>query len=169
MPALFVTDKKESFKSRMFRRLFHLLPAYHRSGGKVVFISGDWLEVHVRVSYRWSTTNSFGAVFGGSIYAAIDPIYMMQFIHILGKDYVVWDKAADIKFIRPIRKAACARFLLNNDIIDEVRQNVAKEGKYVITLPVEYVDKNGTVYAVINKSVYIADKRYYQSKTNNQA
>jgi len=42
--------------------------------------------------------------FGGSIYGALDPIYMVQLINILGGKYVVWDKAATIKFIRPIKK-----------------------------------------------------------------
>ena len=33
----------------------------------------------------------------GSLYAAVDPIYMIQLIYVLGEEYVVWDKAAEIR------------------------------------------------------------------------
>ena len=60
-------------------------------------------------------------MFGGSIYGALDPIYMVQLINILGKDYVVWDKAAVIRFKKPGRTALTARFVLDQPEIDAIK------------------------------------------------
>jgi len=84
--------------------LFNLVPAYRRTGARISFISEDFKEVHLKLRLKWTTRNYVGTVFGGSIYGALDPIYMVQLINILGGKYVVWDKAATIKFIRPIKK-----------------------------------------------------------------
>jgi hypothetical protein len=72
----FPTSRKESFKTKLNRFLFNIFPAYRRGGGRVAFISSDWYEVHVCLNLNWTTKNYVGSVFGGSIYAAIDPIYM---------------------------------------------------------------------------------------------
>ena len=89
---------------------------------------------------------------------------MTQFIQILGKDYVVWDKAASVNFKKPIRKTVYARFLLTQEFIDEVKAEVAQNGKHVFDLPVHYQDKDGTVYAEISKTLYVASKDYYNKK-----
>jgi len=34
--------------------------------------------------------NYVGTIFGGSMYAAVDPVYMLMLIMNLGKDYIVW-------------------------------------------------------------------------------
>ncbi len=160
----FATNNKESLTTCSYKLVFNFFPAYRRSGGRVIFIADDWSEVHIKLALTWRTKNYVGTIFGGSIYASIDPIYMMQLIKILGDDYVVWDKAATIKFIRPVRTTIYARFLLNAATIQEIRDNVAQNEKYVLELPVAYVDLNGTVYASATKSIYVASKQYYHNR-----
>ena len=46
------------------------------------------------------------------MYAGIDPIYMLMLIKNLGKNYIVWDKAAKIRFKRPGKETLFADFLL---------------------------------------------------------
>ncbi|NNG27826.1 MAG: hypothetical protein HKM87_09895 [Ignavibacteriaceae bacterium] len=55
------------------------------------FISVDLKEVYVKLGLKWITRNYVGSVFGGSIYEALDPIYMVQLLNILENKYVVWD------------------------------------------------------------------------------
>lgn len=161
---IFKTESKESPKSKLIRTGFNLFPAYRRSGGRICFLSDDWKDVHVKLKLSWKTRNYVGTVFGGSIYGALDPIYMIQLIYILGKDYVVWDKAATIDFIKPINKTVFARFLLTDEIIKEIILKVKANGKYIINLPVTFQDETGVMYAKVEKVIYIADKIYYKNK-----
>lgn len=166
---LFSTDKVENRESRWTRFKFNFFPAYRRTGARISFISSDWKEVHIRLALNWKTRNYVGSVFGGSIYAAIDPIYMIQFIKILGKDYVVWDKSATIRFLRPVKETIKARFLISDDIIVLIKKEVQINGETIIELPVQFIGKsNKTVYAESDKVIYIADKEYYRNKRINR-
>jgi acyl-coenzyme A thioesterase PaaI-like protein len=160
----FKTDKKENFKSKIRRLAFNLFPAIRGTGVWVSFISEDWRELHIRLPLSWRTRNYVGTVFGGSIYASTDPFYMLQLMKILGKEYVVWDKAANIKFKRPIKKTVYTRFLITDKILKEIKEKVEQHGSYTIDLPVLLQDKQEVIYAEIIKTIYIADKAYYQSR-----
>ena len=160
----FETQKKESFKTKLLRIGLNFFPAYRRSGGKAIYVSDDWKEVQIKLPLNWRTRNYVGSVFGGSMYSAVDPIYMLQLIKLLGKNYIVWDKAATIKFLKPIRNTVYARFLIKDEILNEIRKKVTKETSYDIVLNVEYTDKTGSVYAIIEKTLFIADKTYYKKK-----
>ena len=52
-------------------------PCYWGTGGKVTFISSDWREAAVTLKLTLRTRNYAGTIFGGSIYGAVDPIYML--------------------------------------------------------------------------------------------
>ncbi len=103
-------------------------------------------------------------VFGGSSYSALDPMYMIQLIQLLGPDYVVWDKEATVKFIRPITHQVCARFLITDKLIAEIKETVAKQKEMTLELPSYFEDKAGKKYVEVNKKLYIADKVFYREK-----
>jgi len=160
----FDTDKKENFKSKIRRLTFNLFPAIRGTGVWVSFISEDYREIHIRLPLSWRTRNYVGTIFGGSIYASTDPFYMLQLMKILGKEYVVWDKSAIIKFKKPIKKTVYTRFLITDEILEEIKENVKQKESYTIDLPVLLQDKEEIIYAEIIKTIYIADKTYYQSR-----
>ncbi len=58
---------------------------------------------------------SVGTMCGGSIYGAVDPIYMVMLIKILGPGYVVWDKAVSIQFKKPGTSTLFAIFVITNE------------------------------------------------------
>jgi hypothetical protein len=161
---IFKTESVESFKSKLIKLGFNMFPAYRGTGGRICFLSHDWRDVHVKLKLTWKTKNYVGTVFGGSIYGAVDPIYMIQLINILGNDFVVWDKSANIYFLKPIKSPVYARFQITNEILEDIRHKINADKKYVINLPVEFLDKNGVVYAKVEKAIYIADKSYYKNK-----
>ena len=161
---IFKTESIETMKSKLVKLGFNLFPAYRRSGGRICFLSGDWRDVHVRLRLTWKTKNYVGTVFGGSIYGALDPIYMIQLMNILGKEYVVWDKSANINFMKPIKSTVYARFHITEQIIEEIRMKIRADNKYVISLPVSFQDENGIIYAQVEKLLYIADKDYYKNR-----
>ena len=88
----------ESRSSRWLRWRFNLFPAYRGVGARVEYIASDFREVRVRLPLSWRTRNYVGTIFGGSLYGAVDPIYMIMLIHLLGREYIVWDKSASIRF-----------------------------------------------------------------------
>ncbi len=161
---LFQTEKTESSKSRWMRMVFNFWPCIWCSGGTIQFIAGDFKELHVSLRLNIRTRNRVGTVYGGSIYSSIDPFFMLMFMEILGKDFVVWDKGATIKFVRPLTGKAKCRFLISDEMINEVKHHVELRGEYSFDLPVHYQDDAGKVYAVFTKSIYAASKAFYKKK-----
>jgi acyl-coenzyme A thioesterase PaaI-like protein len=161
---LFETNKKESSRSAWMRRAFNFWPCIFCSGGKVTFIAGDYKELHVSLKLGIRTRNRVGTVYGGSIYSSVDPYYMLLFMEILGKDYVVWDKAASVKFVRPIATKVKCRFLITNELVEHVKQQISLNNEYSFDLPLEFIDDDGKVYATFTKSIYAANKNFYKEK-----
>ena len=115
----------ESMQSRLLRWKFNLFPAYRGTGGRIDYIADDFREVRVRLPLSWRTRNAVGTIFGGSMYGAVDPIYMIMLIRLLGRDFVVWDKAAEIRFLKPGRATLYATFKIGDQELAEIREVTA--------------------------------------------
>jgi acyl-coenzyme A thioesterase PaaI-like protein len=156
-----VTDQtyaSESFRTWTFRTFLNFWPCYWGTGGKVSFISRDWRHVVVRLSLGLRTRNYVGTIFGGSLYGAIDPIYMLMLIKILGPDYIVWDKAARIRFRKPGRGTLEARFVVTDDEVATIRRLAAQAQSIDRLYSVEFKDRDGQIVASIEKTIYIRRK-----------
>ena len=149
----------ESFKSRWFRWGFNFFPAYRGAGWRGVYIADDWHEVRVKLPLNWRTRNYVGTIYGGSIYGAIDPIYMLMLMKILGPEYTVWDKAAKIRFRKPGRDSLYAEFRLDGEEVSEIKELTATETSIDRIYNLDLKDKDGTVHAQIEKTIYIARKK----------
>ena len=164
---IFETDKTENNKSRYRRFTLNLFPAYRCTGAKIKFISSDFREVHIKLGLNFFTRNYVGTVFGGSIFGALDPVYMVQLINILGKDYIVWDKSAEIRFLKPIKQKVYARFLITNEILDEIKNKVREQKSIDYELSAYFVDDKGKKYAEVKKLLFISNKRFSREIKNN--
>jgi hypothetical protein len=164
MKKLFTSTFSESRKSKMMRYAFNFWPCIWCTGSKITFIAGNFQELHVQLSLNWRTRNRVGTVYGGSIYSSVDPYYMLLLMEMLGKQFVVWDKAASFKFIRPISGKVKCRFLITEEDIKKIKATVAEKGEFTFDFPLQYEDEAGKVYAIFNKSVYVADKSFYKEK-----
>lgn len=145
----------ESWNTRLQRWGFNWFPAYRGTGGRIEHIAADWSEVRVRLPLNWRTRNYVGTIYGGSMYGAVDPIYMIMLIHRLGPRYVVWDKAASIRFRRPGRTTLRAVFRIAEQELDAIRAEVARDGRAERTYTVELKDAAGEVHAVCDKVLSI--------------
>ena len=148
----------ESFKSRLKRWGFNLFPAYRGTGGRVAYIADDFREVRVRLPLSWRTRNYVGSIYGGSLYGAVDPIYMIMLIHLLGPTYVVWDKAASIRFRKPGRTTLYATFIIDDAELDAIRDATASGQSVDRTYNVDLVDAEGVVHASVEKVIYVKRK-----------
>ena len=148
----------ESFKTRLARWGFNLFPAFRGTGARITYIAGDWRELHVKLPFSWRTRNYVGTIFGGSMYASVDPMYMLMLIKVLGPEYVVWDKAAAIRFRKPARGALCARFVLRDEELRAIEAGLAEEPHIDRNYLVDLVDAEGVVHASVEKTIYIQKK-----------
>jgi len=145
----------ESLKSRIYRWGFNLFPAYCATGARITSISRDFREVQVKLPLTWQTRNYVGTIFGGSMYAAVDPIYMLMLIKNLGPGFIIWDKSACIKFKKPGRTALFARFTLDEQEIETIRKDLVHNHSVDRTYHVDLTDKEGVVHASVEKVIYI--------------
>ncbi|CAM1372631.1 DUF4442 domain-containing protein [Tenacibaculum xiamenense] len=157
---------KKFFKeSTIFRYGFNVAPMYRRSTGKVKYVSDDLLKVHVKIPLSIKNRNYVGSIFGGSLFSATDPIFMIQLINILGKEYVVWDKNATIKFKRPAFEDAHVDFVFTQEEIDKIKERVENENEIDLVKEIKITNKEASkVFAEVSKTIYIADKKYYKRK-----
>ncbi|ACL66909.1 conserved hypothetical protein [Anaeromyxobacter dehalogenans 2CP-1] len=145
----------ESLRTRLERLAFGLFPAYAGTGARIRYIAADWREVRLELPLGWRTRNYVGTIFGGSMYAAVDPIYMLMLIRNLGPDYVVWDKAASIRFLKPGRGTLAARFTLEEAELDAIRAALRTERSVDRSYAVELTDATGTPHARVEKLLYV--------------
>ena len=156
--------ERENLKSRLYRFAFNIWPCFFGTGATVTYIAHDFSFIRVRLRLNWRTRNRVGTIFGGSMYASTDPFFMIQLMAILGKDYVVWDKAAAIRFRRPGEGELFVEFHVGPDLIAEVKEKVEQNAEHDFTWRAELKDAAGRVYAEIDKTLYVAKREVYERK-----
>jgi acyl-coenzyme A thioesterase PaaI-like protein len=149
----------ESWKTRLFRWGFNFFPAFRGTGGRVTYIAHDWSEVRVKLPLNWRTRNYVGSIFGGSIYGAVDPHFMIMLIKRLGPEYIVWDKAAAVRFKKPGRSTLFARFLVPDAEVAAIREILRDAPKAERIYQLELSDASGQVCAEVEKTLYIRRRR----------
>lgn len=145
----------ESLKTRLWRHAINFYPAYFGSGGHVKYIASDWREVRMELPFNWRTRSNAGAIFGGSIYAAVDPFFAMMVAKNVGPEYVVWDKAAKIRYRRPGRSKLYASFVLEDVEVEEALRVLENTRAVDRVYTVELADEEGEVHAIVEKVVYV--------------
>lgn len=153
-PPPFGRGVSESIRTRCYRLFFNLFPAYLASGGRVTYIAADWRELRVKVVRSWRTRNYMGTTFGGSMYAAVDPLYAMMLINVLGDEFEVWDKSASIRFRKPVEETLYARCRLSDEEIREIR-GLAPGEKSDREYGIDLITAEGEVHATVEKTVHV--------------
>ncbi len=151
-------NKKLARKVRFLRWLLNFYPPYLGAGVKVRYISSDFREVRVSMGLKWYNRNYVRTQFGGSLYSMTDPFYMLMLMENLGRDYVVWDKAAHIEFISPGQGTVHAEFKIDEDMLNTIREHTAAGEKYLPNYQVDVRDDRGTLVARVDKTLYIRRK-----------
>jgi len=146
-------------RAGLFKALINWYPPYLGAGIRLARISDDYRDLLVQMKLRFYNRNYVGTHFGGSLYAMIDPFYMLMLMQVLGREYIVWDKAAAIEFNKPGRGTVSARFLLSDRVIADIRSQTADGDKYLPEFSVDITDDNGELVARGFKTLYIRRKQ----------
>jgi hypothetical protein len=116
------------------------------------------LAVDVEMKLRFWNRNYVGTHYGGSLYSMADPFYMLMLMENLGRDYIVWDKAATIRFRKPGKGRVKAEFRLTDAQLDDIREKLKLQEKYEPTFLVEVKDEAGDVVAEVQKVLHVRRK-----------
>jgi len=143
---------------RYMRMYLNVWPPFLGAGIRVKRLASDWKEIDVEMKLRRWNANYVGTHYGGSLYSMADPFFMVMLIENLGEDYIVWDKAASIRFKKPGRGTVSARFRLSDEQIDEIRQALTSQVKIERVFTVEILDEFGSVVAEVEKLLHIRRK-----------
>jgi acyl-coenzyme A thioesterase PaaI-like protein len=134
------------------------------AGVKLTRLDKDLREADVEMSLtRWNK-NYVGVHFGGSLFSMTDPFYMLMLAANLGEEYVVWDKAASIRYRKPGKGRVRAEFRLSEEKLAEIRAAVDMEGRYDARFLVEIKDDRGGVVAEVERVIYCATKTAHEER-----
>ena len=148
----------ERLRHRLGSRALFVLNAYLpyvAAGIRIRQIAQDTTWIQVAMPLRRTNQNYFGTHFGGSLYAMCDPFFALILTENLGRDYVVWDKAATIRFRRPGLGTVSARFEVPRRRIDDIRAAVDEHGKCDSTFTTQVLDARGDIVAEVEKVVAV--------------
>lgn len=156
-------------KAARFKRRIRFYFPYLGAGVRVTYVAEDFRRIDVEMPLRFWNKNYVGTHFGGSLYSMCDPFYMLMLINILGPDYIVWDKAAGIRFKRPGKGTVKARFELSEEQIQEIRRGANTLGKVEPQFQVTVTDADGNIVAEVNKLLYVRRKDAVRPSSKPQA
>lgn len=156
-------------KATLFKYGFNWSPMYRRSTAKIISCSDDLSEITIKLALSYKNKNYVNSIFGGSMFAAVDPIPMVQLINILDESYIVWDKSATIAFKRPAKEDLYATFTVTNSEVASIKQQIALNNEIEFEKRTLLTNKNKTtVFCEVNKTIYIASKAFYKEKRRNK-
>ena len=146
------------FLKRIVFALFNFWPPFLGAGIKVKRISPDMRAIDVEMKLRPWNRNYVGTHFGGSLYAMTDPFYMLMLMENLGTEFIVWDKAASIRFLKPGRGRVRAQFRISQEQLDAIRTALTTERKVEPLFTSEITNEDGEGLAVVEKTLYVRKK-----------
>ena len=148
---------KKTLKRNM-RTVLNLYPPFLGAGIRVKRLDPDWRTIDVEMKLRRWNSNYVGTHYGGSLYSMTDPFYMLMLIENLGRSYIVWDKAATIRFRRPGKGTVTAHFKITEAQLEEIRRALKIEEKIERNFEVTVLDSEGKVVAEVEKLLHIRRK-----------
>ncbi len=156
---------KYGAKHLLFKYGFNLSPMYRRSTARVITVSKDLLEVTVKLPISYKNRNYVNSIFGGSMFSAVDPFPMVQLMNLLGDDYVVWDKSAEIFFKRPAREHLYAHFTYTLEELETIKNRVRNESELNLVKSTLLTNRDQSIiYCEVQKTIYVADKSFFRQK-----
>ena len=135
-------------KPKVLKLGFNLSPMYRRTSAKVIYISEDFLKIQIKLPFSYKNANYVNTIFGGSMFSAVDPFPMTQLMNLIGDDYVVWDKAAEIFFRRPAKEDLYADFIYSLEELEEIKKKAKELNEFEIVKITKLTNKDKSLFTV---------------------
>lgn len=151
-----MSSPRHPLRQRLLRWMIRLYPPFLGAG---IRVSQPVPAVYdVRMPLTFWNRNYVGTQFGGSLYSMCDPFFMLILIEKLGPGYLVWDKAATIRFRRPGKGKVRARFEIADEAVAAIREKVDRGEVVEPTFEVEVTGEDGEVVAQVEKLLWVKKK-----------
>lgn len=128
------------------------------AGIRVTEVTPDFRYLETRMKLRWFNTNLVGTHYGGSLYSMTDPFYMLMLLANIGDEHFVWDKAALVEFVSPVKTEVRAEFKLEDAVIKKIVEDARDGERHFVDFDVKVVDVDDKLVAKVHKTLYIRRK-----------
>ncbi len=147
-----------SFRKKYLLKFLNYWPPFLGAGIQIETMSKDYKEIEVSLKMRFWNRNYVNTHYGGSLYSMTDPFYMLMLIQLMGPEYIIWDKAATIKFKKPGIGKVRALFQISDDQIKSFKKALDSTNKIEPILIVLVKDESQNIIAEVEKTLYIKKK-----------
>ena len=113
--------RNQKYSSKLLRKVMNFFPPLLINRIKIVENDSDFMSLKVEVKYSWLNKNLQKAIFGGTIFSAIDPYYAVMYWQIFstkGIPMEVWIKKVEIRY----RKAATSNLEIAFSLTENDRE-----------------------------------------------
>lgn len=149
-------------------KLINWWPPMLGTGITLRHISRDRSRFEVDMKLRWYNKNLVGIHYGGSLYSMCDPWYMFILTANLGRDYIVMDKAANIRYLKPGKGTLTCIFEVSPQRMAQIKFEIDEVGKQDFTFLCEVKNEDGEVVCEVDKIVYVRKKDFDWDKFKNR-
>lgn len=150
---------QSTFVKRLLLKMWNIWPPFLGAGIRLTKVSDDLRSVEVTLKLRFWNRNFFGTQYGGSLFSMTDAMYSVMLVENLGKDFIVWDRAATIRYLKPGKTDVKAQFTVEQEDIDGILHELSNKEKMDWVKTVQITDLSGQVIAEVDKVVYIRRKK----------
>lgn len=158
-----------AMQAKIMKFGYNRFPPFKATGARVTHIAPDLMSMQVALKLSRRSRNAVGSIFGGALFSITDgPHPIMLMIH-LGPDYIVWDKAASIRYKKPCYDEVFADFAISTSEVEALRAELADKGELDRDYTVQLKGADGSLHAEAVRTVYIARKDFYKQKQQGKA
>ena len=147
-----------TFWTRLATRMINFYPPFLGARIRVKYLAPDHSIIQSSMRLSFLNRNILGVHFGGSLYSMCDPFYLLILMLKLGRDYIVWDKSASVRFRRPGRGLVTARFEIAEDVVSEIKRKADAGEKIEPQFVAKVLDESGEVVAEVTKILSVRRK-----------
>jgi len=122
-------SKRSKSRIPLILKLINYWPPYLGTGIWVKSYNKDINRIEVIMKKTFYNSNAYGTHYGGSLFSMTDPFYAFIIHHFLGRDYIIWDQSASIKFLKPGTGTVSCVFEVTPERLAEIKKEVDENGK----------------------------------------
>lgn len=153
-------------KPNLLRLGLNIWPPFFFTGIKLARLDADYRYARTELKWRPWLLNANRTQYGGSMFSMTDPVYSILLMGALGSKYHVWDSYADINFVKPGKGKLIAEFIINDAIVDKIKQETSSGDKYFPEFTVHIKDETGELICEVKKRLYVRLKRQARPDSN---
>ena len=150
------------YSPKLLRKVMNFFPPLLVNRIKIVENDSDFMNLKVKVKYSWLNKNLQKAIFGGTIFSAIDPYYAVMYWQIFstkGLGMEVWIKKVEIRYRKAARSNLEIAFSLKENDIENAINSLKTEGKHEVWHDVNAIDEYQEVCAEARVLVHIRNTK----------